>query len=481
MISSFFKMTIKYALLVCEKTGYAVAALFTSAVKRVRFAYRDLFGDAVFAAKKQIKAQFRLVKLAGGGMVGVAKVLAAAIRRAFEGFTGKSAAYRAVNLAMPFLAVAAILWIATSFNNVTLAYEMKYSGRTVGYALDEQSATKALDIANSKVSGNSQMTEEPEISVTLVSSDKISSADDLSRNIIRTSSEVCYGVGVYVNDEFMFAVERSDIIDSVLENIRNKANKATGCDNAEILDSVIAENGLFCEGDFVDETAAEQMASGAVSVRTVKVEKITEAIKYDTVTAKDSTKPTTYRRVLVKGEDGESEKTVTTEYINGVKQKSVTSKTEVVKSAVDEQVVVGTRKVKSTVTVAASERMNWPLNGGYISQYFGSTDTNASGHTGIDIAANNGTQIYAACSGTVVEAVYSNSGYGNRLKINCGNGIVVLYAHCSSLDVSVGDSVSTGDMIATVGSTGNSTGPHLHFEVRKNGVQVDPAPYLGLK
>ncbi|MEE1018542.1 MAG: peptidoglycan DD-metalloendopeptidase family protein [Acutalibacteraceae bacterium] len=482
MIKSFLKMTIEYVLLICEKTGVAVATLFAAAAKHVRFAYSNLFGDAVASIKKQVSKQARLIKIAGGGVIGVARVSAARIRRAFRGFTGKNAAYRVVNLAMPFLAVAAILWIATSFNNVTLAYEMKYSGRTVGYALDEQSATKALDIANSRVSGNSQMTEKPEICVTLVSSDKISSADALSRNIIRTSNEVYDGVGVYVNDVFLFAVDSSEIIDNALENVCSSAKAASGTDNAEIIDDIKTESGLFCEGDFVDEDSAEkQLMSGAISIKTVKVEKIKETIKHKTVTAKDNTKSTNYRRVLVKGEDGITEKTVTTEYINGVKQNSVTSKAVVVKSAVDEQVVVGTRKISTTVKVIASERMSWPLNGGYISQYFGATDTNPYGHTGLDIAANWGTPIYSASSGTVTEVVYSNSGYGNRFKVDCGNGIVLLYAHCSEINVAKGDVVNAGEMIATVGSTGNSTGPHLHFEVRKNGAKVDPSPYLGLK
>ena len=131
MIKSFLKMTIEYVLLICEKTGVAVATLFAAAAKRVRFAYLNLFSDAVASIKKQVSKQARLIKIAGGGVIGVARVSATRIRRAFRGFTGKNAAYRVVNLAMPFLAVAAILWIATSFNNVTLAYEMKYSGRTV--------------------------------------------------------------------------------------------------------------------------------------------------------------------------------------------------------------------------------------------------------------------------------------------------------------------------------------------------------------
>ena len=481
MIRSFIAMTIEYVLQICEKTGVAVATLFASAVRRLRFAFSDLFGDAVKSAKRQIEKQIRFIKLSGGGIVGFSRVAAAGLRRTFKGFTGKSAAFRAINLAMPFLAVAVILWIATSFNNVTLAYEMKYSGQTVGYARDEQSATKAVDIANSKVSGNTQMSEKPEINVTLVSSDMISSADTLSRNIIRSSGEVYDGIGVYLNGDYMFAVKSSDVVDNALDYICDSAKAADGADSAEIVDKVKTESGLFCEGDFVDEkTAVERLGNNDISVKSVKTTVITEPIKHNTVTAKDNTKPYNYRKVSVKGEDGVRRITVTTEYINGVEQKSSTTKSEIIKSAVDEQIIVGTRKSSGGVTVADSERLIWPLNGGYVSQYFGSSDS-AYGHTGIDIAANSGTQIYSASAGKVIEAVHSNKGYGNKLIIDCGNGITLLYAHCSTLEAKVGDTVNVGDMIATVGSTGNSTGPHLHFEVRKNGVKVDPAPYLGLK
>ncbi len=98
-------------------------------------------------------------------------------------------------------------------------------------------------------------------------------------------------------------------------------------------------------------------------------------------------------------------------------------------------------------------------------------------HTGMDFATGYGTDIVAAEAGVVISASYL-SGYGNTVIINHGNGLSTLYAHNSSLDVKVGDSVVRGERIAGAGSTGNSTGNHLHFEVRKNGAHQDPKSYI---
>ncbi len=100
-------------------------------------------------------------------------------------------------------------------------------------------------------------------------------------------------------------------------------------------------------------------------------------------------------------------------------------------------------------------------------------------HNGLDLPAPKGTHIYAADAGTVVIARHSSS-WGNYVTINHGGGMMTLYAHCSALNVSEGQTVMKGDLIAYVGSTGWSTGNHLHFTVYKNGVAVNPAPYIGL-
>lgn len=115
---------------------------------------------------------------------------------------------------------------------------------------------------------------------------------------------------------------------------------------------------------------------------------------------------------------------------------------------------------------------------GIITSRFGSRESiRSSGHRGLDIAASTGTPIKAAASGTVTTSGY-NSSYGNMIIISHGNGVQTVYGHCSQLLVSVGQKVTQGQVIGKVGSTGNSTGPHLHLEVRVNGVLQNPQNYV---
>lgn len=118
-----------------------------------------------------------------------------------------------------------------------------------------------------------------------------------------------------------------------------------------------------------------------------------------------------------------------------------------------------------------------PIDSGYtITSRFG---MRASGnHKGLDIAAPTGTPYKAAESGTVTFAGWSTTGYGNCIKISHGNGVETLYAHSSAIYVSVGQTVSQGEVIGLVGSTGWSTGPHLHLEIRVNGAAYNPQYYL---
>ncbi|MBQ8434684.1 MAG: peptidoglycan DD-metalloendopeptidase family protein [Oscillospiraceae bacterium] len=116
----------------------------------------------------------------------------------------------------------------------------------------------------------------------------------------------------------------------------------------------------------------------------------------------------------------------------------------------------------------------WPVNGGYISDPFLS-DRN---HKGLDIAAPAGTDIYAADGGTVLEAGWNDGGYGYCVVIDHGNGYTTLYAHASEVYVSAGQSVSRGELIAAVGTTGDSTGNHCHFEVRYGGSYLNPQDFV---
>ncbi len=115
---------------------------------------------------------------------------------------------------------------------------------------------------------------------------------------------------------------------------------------------------------------------------------------------------------------------------------------------------------------------------GTITSRFGSVSSIRSGaHTGLDIGASSGTPVKAAASGTVIWAGYKGS-LGNLVVIQHSNGVQTYYGHCSKIYVSSGQSVSQGQTISAVGSTGNSTGPHLHLEIRVNGVAYNPQNYL---
>ena len=141
----------------------------------------------------------------------------------------------------------------------------------------------------------------------------------------------------------------------------------------------------------------------------------------------------------------------------------------------------GSSGSSSSGSGTATGSLMWPCAGGYISSHYGGrvspTAGASSNHKGIDIAAGAGTAIYAADGGVVTTSSYSTA-RGYYIVVSHGNGMSTLYQHCSAVYASVGQTVSQGQVIAAVGSTGYSTGPHLHFEVLINGVNVDPENYI---
>ncbi len=131
----------------------------------------------------------------------------------------------------------------------------------------------------------------------------------------------------------------------------------------------------------------------------------------------------------------------------------------------------------SGTKVALGVSLTKPVSG-VISSRFGARSTiRSSAHTGLDIATSTGTPVVAAASGTVTFSGWKGS-YGYLMVITHSNGVQTYYGHCSKLYYSAGATVSQGQTIAAVGSTGNSTGPHLHFEIRVNGVAYNPQNYL---
>ncbi|WP_305768115.1 M23 family metallopeptidase [Candidatus Epulonipiscium viviparus] len=186
-------------------------------------------------------------------------------------------------------------------------------------------------------------------------------------------------------------------------------------------------------------------------------------------------------KIIKQGKDGVKEIYVEIIKVNGK---------EVGRSIIDEKILynevktvieygtkTATAGTDSNVVSSSKSMFMHPLNGeGWMSSAYGPRW--GTFHGGIDFAAVAGTNIYAAASGTVTYSTYNYGGYGNLVIIDHGNGYETYYAHNSRNYVKVGDKVSKGQHIAEVGSTGDSTGNHIHFEIRKNGVRQNPANYI---
>lgn len=214
-----------------------------------------------------------------------------------------------------------------------------------------------------------------------------------------------------------------------------------------------------------------------LQVETTEEVVYSETIDYDIITNDDDDMYEGETEVDVAGVEGEKEVTALVTYRNGVAVKKEVLDEKVISEPVTKYQRKGTRKTRTPVSTGSggSGDYFWPVDGGYISAYQG----DGRGHKGIDIAAPYGTPIYAAESGTVIEVGSGwNGGYGNCVRISHDDGNVTVYAHQSSIAIEYGDYVVKGQIIGYVGSTGDSTGNHLHFEVRSNGTYPNPTNYV---
>lgn len=222
-------------------------------------------------------------------------------------------------------------------------------------------------------------------------------------------------------------------------------------------------------GDVIKLTKAEPL----VTVKTVVEAVVQENVPFKTVYQNDSNRYVGQQTVIQSGTSGKKEVTYQIAQINGVElERKVLSET-LTAEPVDKVVSRGTKTIVAS-RGSGGGSISWPLSGRITSPY---GPRGRGYHTGIDIDANYGNPIYAAAGGTVKRSAYSG-GYGHCIIVDHGNGLSTLYAHLSQRNVSVGQKVSAGQVIGLAGSTGNSTGVHLHFEVQVNGRHTNPMNYL---
>lgn len=204
---------------------------------------------------------------------------------------------------------------------------------------------------------------------------------------------------------------------------------------------------------------------------------------YEIEYKEDDSLPKGQEKVLEPGEEGKKKQTVRVRTKNGAVMKEEVLAETVITEPKKEVVAKGTKisagaaYYNGPVAAAGGGDWAWPIGGGYVSSHYGE-NRGGRPHFAIDIAAATGTPVYASNSGTVIQAGDAGDGYGNCIIISHGNGITTLYGHLNSMSVYAGQTVQKGQYIGGVGSTGWSTGAHLHYEARINGTKVNPAPYM---
>lgn len=344
---------------------------------------------------------------------------------------------------------------------------------------------------------------------------------------VNSGAELVEACGIYIEDEFIGAVVDKESIETQLETILDEYREEENVIEADYAVEPDLKQGIYRSEALVEESDMKEFLAGekkVVAEYTAEEEDTPEKIAEDFNMSVDEVKE--LNPEIEEIENGEPVKIKETVSVLPVKYVCEEQEEEIIEldtyeydensglvsegikgkklSTYEVTYIDGTevsRKLKDTETVELpvaereeydsvpeelySESISdtgdifsgefiWPVNGGYISDPFMS-DRN---HKGLDIAAPAGTDIYAADGGTVIEAGWNDGGYGNFVMIDHGNGYITLYGHASEVYVSSGDTVSKGDVIAAVGTTGDSTGNHCHFEVRFDGGFLDPENFI---
>ena len=420
-------------------------------------------------------------------------------------------------------------------------YEYAYNGKVLGYVKEQEEVTDVLEIAGQKLTENSGSSHNVEFvankNVTFNMVDAggkvLDTSDSAVNKLVYMTDIETEAYGVYDGEDLVAVVKNNNdaenllvetqaelstpdrgmklissefanaldikplnvLLISVLDNASAKKQMVEGgemeiyhiVEEGENLASLQSDFSVGAENIF-DETNSEIVTAPEqgdkvcihkqvepLSVTMVEQGHMKEVVEFKTIKEESDEY---YKGDTVIKQDGEDgiqlfEGTITKERGEVVDRK--TDSIENVREVQDKIIIVGTAERPKT---AATGTFAMPLKDSYqLSSPFGPRWGRM--HTGLDMARGTGIPIYASDGGTVIRAGY-NGGYGLCVDIDHENGYVTRYAHCSKILVSVGDKVYQGQNISLMGSTGNSTGPHLHFEIIQNGTAINPAPKLGL-
>lgn len=362
--------------------------------------------------------------------------------------------------------------------NYTFALTVQVNEQTVAKVTSKEVLDTALETAETEISGilGYEYNLEDKISVnsTIISSNETS--DD-----IQTLEEVIYESIDEIGQQYVIKVDGQEVGSvSSLEELENGLEQQ--------LESITDENTVSAE--FSANIDYEyKYAPTENSLEGEALTEVLSAVPIETVEEITYTVETPYKieyllsetlyenewQLAQEGKKGETQVTDRVTYLDSEEQAREFLNETVISEPVTEIIYVGTLDSSSAIITGS---FMWPSDGKISSQFgYRNVRVGSSNHKGIDISCSANSPIYAADGGYVVFAGWSG-GYGNLVQIQHQDKVVSYYAHCNSIGVTVGDIVSKGEEIAKVGSTGTSTGNHVHFEVRLDDQPVNPLDYL---
>lgn len=336
---------------------------------------------------------------------------------------------------------------------VSALYALTVDGEVIGASRNKDVLQGIIDdlLYSNDPAVKAHFTQDVQITQKYVDSSKLISYDEIREKLTST-----------IHSSKQYTIRPGDTLDSIA-----KENGMTRAELLELNPSLSSRN--LRAGKKV--TVAKEVPF--LSVEAVRRVEYTETIPFETKQVEDATIYKGSSKVVTQGKVGTRKVVADVTYVDNKEVSRDILSSTVVSQPVTKVVHVGTKPRPKTVATGTLSR---PVSGCIISSNYGMR--RGSMHKGVDFAGKTGTRISAADGGTVTWAGWKRGGWGYLVVINHGNGIETYYAHNSRVTVKVGQKVAKGEQIAKMGSTGNSSGPHVHFEVHVNGRYVNPWKYI---
>ncbi len=371
---------------------------------------------------------------------------------------------------LPGIASFAFVVIFMFTFNVTVATAVSYNGKTIGYVSSETVYTEAMKNIESDMDDKAKAELEPvDAKESITAGTKLMDKDGLEKAIVESIESVDSCFVVYRNNEPFAVLKNHNEIETALN--KYLIDNSEKLENPSFADEFEIKQEYRTYDDIIDGSELySRLENKGVAVCGTKTETVIKTIPYKTITKKSSKYNKGEKVIVTAGKKGK--KTVVREiyYNDGQRVDTKVLSSKVVKEAKSEVVIIGTAQNSFSLSYPFAQNYTVTSPYGDFRGYYN--------HQGMDIIAPYGTEILACAGGTVIEASYSYYGWGNNVVIDHGNGMKTRYAHCSSLNVSVGDKVARGEVIGFVGATGDASCNHLHLELENGGVRINAADYF---